>query len=182
MQVAPNASVWRQQSEEAEALSVELTEAQAENVLLREEIERLKEAKAENESTVRNRNDDVPPSNRIGDARSSSRVGDTGWRTFTATAYTANCAEGCTGITATGLDVRNTTHVNGLRVIATDPTVIPLGTTVEIRFGDGSTERAVAADTGGAIDGSIIDYLVSNHSTAIQFGRKSVAIRILEEA
>lgn len=103
------------------------------------------------------------------------------WKTFTATAYTADC-RGCIGITATGLDVRNRTHVDGLRVIATDPSVIPLGTTVELRFGDGSTEKAIAADTGGAIDGNIIDYLVSDYNTAFQFGRRTVDVRIIEEA
>jgi 3D (Asp-Asp-Asp) domain-containing protein len=110
------------------------------------------------------------------------RLKATQWRTFTATAYTADCREGCTGITATGLDVRNRTHVDGARVIATDPAVIPLGTTVELRFDDGSTERAIAVDTGGAIDGEIIDYLVSDYDTAIQFGRRTVDVRIIEEA
>lgn len=123
-----------------------------ENRLLRKEIDRLK---AEAKATV--------------------------WRTFTATAYTADCAEGCTGITATGLDVRNRTHVNGARVIATDPSVIPLGSTVEIRFSDGTVERAISADTGGAIDGNTIDYLVSDYDSAIQFGRQNVEVRIISE-
>lgn len=68
------------------------------------------------------------------------------------------------------------------RVIATDPSVIPLGTTVEIRFADGKVERAIASDTGGAIRGNIVDYLVSDHSTAVQFGRQTVKIRIIKEA
>lgn len=123
-----------------------------ENALLRAEIDRLKAKQAED------------------------------WQTFTATAYTADCAEGCMGITATGIDVRGTTHYNGHRVIATDPAVIPLGTTVEIRFADGTIERAIAADTGGAIDGNIIDYLVSDYNTAIQFGRQTIEIRIIQEA
>jgi 3D (Asp-Asp-Asp) domain-containing protein len=103
------------------------------------------------------------------------------WRDFTATAYTAFCAEGCTGITATGLDVRSRTHVNGKRVIAADPSVIPLGTTVDIQFADGRIERAVALDTGGAIKGRIIDYLVSDERTAVNFGRQRVKIRLVKE-
>lgn len=102
------------------------------------------------------------------------------WKTFTATAYTADCAEGCSGITRSGADVRNTTHIGGKRVIATDPAVIPLGTTVEIRFEEGTTERAIAADTGGAIDGNIIDYLVSDKETALQFGRQTIKVRKVE--
>ncbi|WP_244933705.1 3D domain-containing protein [Neobacillus mesonae] len=104
------------------------------------------------------------------------------WRDFTATAYTADCPEGCTGITKTGVDVRNQTHVNGRRVVATDPAVIPLGTVIEIRFADGRLERAIALDTGGAIRGNIIDYLVSDNATAVQFGRQRVKIRIIGEA
>ncbi|MFL6479389.1 MAG: 3D domain-containing protein [Bacillales bacterium] len=103
------------------------------------------------------------------------------WRDFTATAYTADCSEGCSGITKTGLDVRHRTHVDGLRIIATDPSVIPLGSIIEIRFSNGKLERAIAADTGGAIDGHLIDYLISDNASAIQFGRQHVQIRIIEE-
>jgi 3D (Asp-Asp-Asp) domain-containing protein len=60
--------------------------------------------------------------------------------------------------------------------------VIPLGTTVEIRFSNGKLERAIALDTGGAIDGTIIDYLISDNTSALQFGRQHVQIRIIEEA
>jgi 3D (Asp-Asp-Asp) domain-containing protein len=110
------------------------------------------------------------------------RLKATQWRDFTATAYTADCPEGCSGITKTGLDVRNRTHFGGKRIIATDPSVIPLGTTVELRFSNGKLERAIAADTGGAIDGTIIDYLISDNASALQFGRQHVKIRIIEEA
>jgi 3D (Asp-Asp-Asp) domain-containing protein len=60
--------------------------------------------------------------------------------------------------------------------------VIPLGTTVEIRFSNGKLERAIALDTGEAIDGTIIDYLISDNTSALQFGRQHVQIRIIEEA
>ncbi|MED4172586.1 3D domain-containing protein [Halalkalibacterium halodurans] len=100
------------------------------------------------------------------------------WMTFEATAYTAYC-DGCIGITKTGVDVRNTTHYNGLRVIAVDPAVIPLGSTVEIRYADGSTERVTAQDTGGAIRGNKIDILRSSRDKAVQFGRQNVEIRIV---
>jgi 3D (Asp-Asp-Asp) domain-containing protein len=102
------------------------------------------------------------------------------WRDFTATAYTADCAEGCSGITKTGLDVRHRTHIDGKRIIATDPSVIPLGTTVELRFKDGTLERAIALDTGGAIKGTLIDYLISDNASALQFGRQRIQIRIIK--
>jgi 3D (Asp-Asp-Asp) domain-containing protein len=60
--------------------------------------------------------------------------------------------------------------------------VIPLGTTVELRFSNGKLERAIALDTGGAIDGHLIDYLISDNASAVQFGRQHVQIRIIEGA
>ena len=103
------------------------------------------------------------------------------WRDFTATAYTADCAEGCSGFTRTGLDVRHRTYIDGKRIIATDPSVIPLGTTVELRFKDGTLERAIALDTGSAIQGRLIDYLISDNASALQFGRQRIKIRIIKE-
>lgn len=97
----------------------------------------------------------------------------------TATYYTANCA-GCTGITAAGYDVRNTVYANGYRVIATDPSVIPLGSVVQV---DTPYESftALSADTGGAINGSTIDILVGSESEAISKGRHGVTLTFLNE-
>lgn len=103
------------------------------------------------------------------------------WRTFEATAYTARC-EGCTGITKTGYDVRHTIYAeDGRRIIAVDPSVIPLGSTVEVRLADGRTFEAVALDIGGAIKGARIDVLMETQEKALDFGRQSVKLRILEE-
>lgn len=104
------------------------------------------------------------------------------WTTFEATAYVADC-DGCSGITKTGYDVRNTVYTpEGLRVIAVDPAVIPLGSTVEIRLADGRTFKAKAIDVGGAINNYEIDILVDSYDKAIQFGRQDVDLRILKEA
>jgi 3D (Asp-Asp-Asp) domain-containing protein len=101
------------------------------------------------------------------------------WLTVEATAYVALCGTGCTGITATGIDVRQSHTYGGKRVIAVDPAVVPLWSEVELRYADGRVERAVAADTGGVIDGNRIDLLVANIDTAWAFGRQSVELRIL---
>ena len=101
------------------------------------------------------------------------------WQTFEATAYTAYCAEGCTGTTATGLDVSHTIYHAGKRIIAVDPSVIALGSTVEVRQADGTTFEAVSLDTGGAIKGAKIDVLVANEADAVQFGRQSVQVRVI---
>ncbi|MGG7220914.1 3D domain-containing protein [Bacillus sp. ATD] len=101
------------------------------------------------------------------------------WQTFEASAYTADCPEGCSGITATGIDVTGTIYYAGKRIIAVDPSVITLGSTVEIKQADGTTFEAVAQDTGGAIKGAKIDVLVARETEAVQFGRQSVQVRVI---
>jgi 3D (Asp-Asp-Asp) domain-containing protein len=103
------------------------------------------------------------------------------WQTFEATAYVALCDTGCIGITKTGIDVRNNVNHQGKRIIAVDPSVIPLDTTVDIRLADGTTFEATAQDTGSAIRGHRLDLLVSTEDTAWQFGRQTVEVRIIEE-
>lgn len=105
-------------------------------------------------------------------SRSSSEIKAEG-KTFyvSATAYTAFC-NGCSGVTATGINLRANPH---LKVIAVDPSVIPLGSKVHVE-GYG---YAIAGDTGGAIKGNKIDLFMQNHSDAIAFGRKQVKITVI---
>lgn len=91
--------------------------------------------------------------------------------TVEATAYTAYCA-GCSGVTATGVNLKANP---GLKVIAVDPNVIPLGSKVYVE-GYGT---AVAADTGGAIKGNRIDVFIPSQSVAENFGRKTVQVTVL---
>lgn len=93
-------------------------------------------------------------------------------------AYVANCSEGCTGRTKTGVDVTQSIFYKGYRVIATDPSVIPLNSVVLIKVG-GSSFKAIAVDTGGAIVGYKVDLLVSNEQDAINFGRQYGTVSIL---
>ncbi|TWL40876.1 3D domain-containing protein [Bacillus paralicheniformis] len=113
-------------------------------------------------------------------AKNPTATKTSAWRTFTATAYTAFCSEGCTGITKTGVDVSHSIYYEGARVIAVDPSVIALGSTVEVRLADGSSFRAKAIDTGGAIKGARLDLLVANEADAVQFGRQSVELRVIK--
>lgn len=96
------------------------------------------------------------------------------------TAYIAKCKEGCTGITATGIDVRGITTYQGHRIIATDPNIIPLYSIVRIEV-NGESFTAISLDTGGAIKGHIVDFLVNNTSEARKFGRKQATATILRE-
>ena len=78
------------------------------------------------------------------------------------------------GTTALGLKpVRNP---NGLSTIAVDPNVIPLGTKVYVS-GYG---LAIAADTGGAIKGNIIDVFLYSYEECYSWGRRQVTVQILE--
>ena len=88
--------------------------------------------------------------------------------TFEATAYSWECGTG-DGLTATGTRVRP-------GVVAVDPAVIPYGSTVEI-VGVG---EFTAEDTGGAIRGNRVDVFMSSREAAIQFGRQTVEVRVVE--
>ncbi|MZP29265.1 DUF348 domain-containing protein [Heliobacterium undosum] len=61
-------------------------------------------------------------------------------------------------------------------IIAVDPGVIPLGTMLYVE-GYG---MARAADTGGAIRGSIIDVFFDSNEECFQWGRRKVTVHILE--
>lgn len=99
--------------------------------------------------------------------------------TFEMTAYVAFCDTGCTGVTATGYDVSSTIYSpEGLRIVAADPGVLPLGSVVEISSG-GNTIQAVVMDTGGDINGNRLDLLVGSEAEAREYGRQSVEVRIL---
>ncbi|WP_232783046.1 G5 and 3D domain-containing protein [Bacillus sp. BA3] len=88
------------------------------------------------------------------------------------TAYTASC-KGCSGVTSTGVDLKSNP---GAKIIAVDPSVIPLGSKVYV---DGYG-YAVAADKGGAIKGNRIDVFFSSKNDAYRWGVKRVKVRVLD--
>lgn len=100
-------------------------------------------------------------------SQSSSSAGE--WKTMQATGYSTQ-QPGLSTHTASGIDLR----VNP-RVIAVDPRVIPLGSLVEIQ----GLGVYVAGDTGGAIKGNIIDIHYPTVKQALNWGRRSVKIRII---
>lgn len=102
-----------------------------------------------------------------------SRGTETGKEFYvSSTAYTASC-NGCSGKTATGIDL----HANpGAKIIAVDPSVIPLGTKVYVE-GYG---YAIAADTGTRIKGNKIDVFFASQSDAYRWGQRTVKIKILQ--
>jgi 3D (Asp-Asp-Asp) domain-containing protein len=92
------------------------------------------------------------------------------WFYFVATGYSKNdTSQGTTGITATGK-----VAVEGM--IAVDPKIIPLGTTVEIK----DLGVFIADDRGGKIKGNRIDIFFDSKEEAKDFGKKGVWLRFLE--
>ncbi|WP_028402247.1 3D domain-containing protein [Ectobacillus panaciterrae] len=90
-----------------------------------------------------------------------------------ATAYTPYEEDGYNGMTATGINLRKNPN---MKLIAVDPKVIPLGSKVWVEgYGE-----AIAGDTGGAIKGNRIDVLKPTQKEALQWGRKTVTVRVLD--
>ena len=91
----------------------------------------------------------------------------------------------CIEMTATAYCISGTT-ASGMKtrygVVAVDPRVIPLGSRLYIEGANGTWiyGTAVAADTGGAVKGNIIDLYVESYSEAINFGRRKAKVYILE--
>ncbi|MET1248174.1 3D domain-containing protein [Sporolactobacillus sp. STCC-11] len=77
------------------------------------------------------------------------------------------------GRTATGIDFSSNPNA---RVIAVDPRVIPLGARVMIP-GYGVY---IAGDTGGAIKGNRIDVHFASRDQALNFGRRTMTITVLQ--
>ncbi len=90
--------------------------------------------------------------------------------TMRSTAYTPSAGRGkaATGRTATGRRA-------AFGVIAVDPRIIPLNTLVFVE-GYGF---AIAADTGGAIKGNIVDVCLPTEQECRNWGRRNVRVHIL---
>jgi len=87
-----------------------------------------------------------------------------------ATAYSHEGS--ATGLTATGINIKANPN---MKLIAVDPSVIPLGSRVWVEgYGE-----AIAGDTGGAIKGHKIDVLMPSTAACLSWGRKTVKVVIL---
>lgn len=125
-----------------------------------------------------------PPKNEIIENGTRAVIPDTDLEfqqsfNMSATAYCICpvCTGTGSGVTATGAPaVAGSGTKNNPHVIAVDPGVIPLHSTVYI---DGYG-YAVALDTGGAIRGNKIDLLFATHQQALSFGRRNLKVYLLE--
>lgn len=79
------------------------------------------------------------------------------------------------GHTITAMGSKPVRNPNGISTVAVDPNVIPLGSKVYVS-GYGV---AIAADTGGAIKGNIIDVFLNSYEECMNWGRREVTVQLL---
>lgn len=161
--------------EKQEVTEEPVAEEPAEEEVAQEPEPKAEENTAEKVETVEQEEpaekaEPVEQSNEQEQSSEASSNGET--KTVTATAYTAKC-DGCSGVTSTGIDLNADPNK---KVIAVDPSVIPLGTEVYVE-GYG---KAVAGDTGGAIKGNKIDLHVPSKEEANSWGVQTVNVEILD--
>lgn len=125
---------------------------------------------AETETTQTTQAAQATPATETTQAAAASSNQGGYYLTVEATAYSYNEA-GLSNYTADGTNL-----VSEPNVIAVDPSVIPLGSYVEIP-GYGIFR---AADTGGAIYGNRIDVHLVNLNDVYNFGRRTITIRVLQ--
>lgn len=111
---------------------------------------------------------------------SSSKANNTSLGTFDVTYYSAYDGTQI-GITRGGTNMANgNIHTSdGYRIIASDLSVIPLGTIVRVTTGNGETFMAKVDDSGGAIVGNKIDIAVSSPEEAFRLGRTTAKVEIV---
>ncbi|MBC1969616.1 DUF348 domain-containing protein [Listeria marthii] len=107
-----------------------------------------------------------PVATQVSTSSSSAPSGGKTYR-MESTAYSGG------GITAYGI---NLSANKGLKVIAVDPRVIPLGSKVWVE-GYGV---AIAGDTGGVIKGNIVDVYFPSESQCYSWGRRMVTVKVLD--
>lgn len=165
----------QKQREEAERAARERAEQErAQEASAEETVSTSSSTSGSNDSSSSNRSNAGNQNNQSSQASEPAQPANNnqGGRSMTvqATGYSTQQASLSTH-TATGIDLRQNP-----RVIAVDPSVIPLGSMVEVE----GLGVYIAGDTGGAIRGNIIDIHFPTVQQALNWGRRSVNIRILD--
>ncbi|MDQ0230377.1 3D domain-containing protein [Metabacillus malikii] len=151
------------------------SQIQKEEAAAKARAEAAAKAKKAKEEAVSQQTAAPPASTATNESTSSnskSESSKTGKEMYvTATAYSHEDTKN--DVTYMGHNIKKNPH---MKLIAVDPGVIPLGSKVWVE-GYGV---AIAGDTGGAIIGHKIDVLMPNSAKALQWGRKTVKIKILD--
>lgn len=119
--------------------------------------------------------------------RSATRTPQEQTKEFEITAYdnTVQSQGKWVDKTATGFNLKGHT-LESAKCIAVDPNVIPLGSKVQLYFGEEYKHLNgvyIARDTGGAIKGNKIDLFMGDgpvRKEVMEFGRRKVQVKIIE--
>lgn len=148
------------ENDEDEAVEQEPAEEQEQQEAPDDQAAEQEEADQPEENEQEATNDDEEQN---GDDESDGKT-----MTMSSTAYTAGC-DGCSGTTADGTELSGDENV-----IAVDPDEIPIGSEVHVEgYGD-----AVAADTGGDINGDRVDLHMGDEDEAKDWGRQDVEVTV----
>lgn len=98
--------------------------------------------------------------------------------TFNASYYGMDC-NGCSGRTASGFNTKGRTHYNGLRILAGDTSILPLGTIVYVEGSAIGSFKGIVLDRGGAIKGHKLDILVGSEAESSKLGRQNVKVSVI---
>ncbi|MBL4951071.1 3D domain-containing protein [Neobacillus sp. YIM B02564] len=98
---------------------------------------------------------------------------------MTLTFYGSDCS-GCSGITKSGISVKNSIYYKGYNVIAADPKVIPLHSIIKIETKN-RTFYGYVADTGSAIKNNVLDVLVGSEAESYKYGRQQATVTVIRE-
>ena len=174
----------QKEAEEAEKkrLAEERKRAEEEQARIAEENRLAKEAEQKRQKEVAVASEVSTPveQEKVEAPAQPSNTSGTNLGTFQATAYTAYDGTQI-GITRGGTNMANgNIHTaSGHRIIAADPSVIPFGSIVKVTLQSGQVIIAKVDDTGGAINGNIIDLSFASKSEAYAFGRQTVQVEII---
>lgn len=166
---------------ETEVSKIKLAEYKAEKLAEEKELERLAAKEAERVALVEAEAQRAAEEEaaRIAEAQRKTQTVTTSSSgqligTFQSTAYAVGDGMTPSVTTANGTNVANTIYSpEGYRIIAVDTSVIPMNSIVEVHIPGWAPFLAKASDTGSAINGNIIDLLVSSPSEAHSYGRKN---------
>ena len=145
-----------------------------------EEEARLAKVNSDKSTVLSSNNTSNSEQKVVSTSTSSSKANNTSLGTFDVTYYSAYDGTQI-GITRGGTNMANgNIHTSdGYRVIASDLSVIPLGTIVRVTTGNGETFMAKVDDSGGAIVGNKIDIAVSSPEEALRLGRTTAKVEIV---
>lgn len=151
--------------------------------VLREVISENKKQIKDNKSQISNLKQQLEKAKKDGESPSVSisRGESANYKSFyvDGTAYTSDCL-GCSGITYSEYNVRDTINYGKYRIVATDLEVIPLYSLLKVQTRD-EIFYAIVLDKGGGINGYEMDLLVNSYQDAVAFGRQKVKVTILRK-